>query len=140
VPLSGCPYVRALEGCHDRLVALSVLLVDDDPDFLTLAARVVEAKGARVVATAQDAASAVAAAKDTEPQAALVDVGLPDRNGFDLGAELAALSWKPRVVMTSSDSMANSAIESSDGGSPLPFIPKQDLATADRLCILLGAD
>jgi len=121
-------------------VALSVLLVDDDPDFLTLAARVVEAKGARVVATAQDAASAVAAAKDTEPQAALVDVGLPDRNGFDLGAELAALPWKPRVVLTSTDSTAGSAIESSNGGRPLPFIPKEDLATADRLRILLDAD
>src|SRR4051812_46033707 len=73
-------------GCHDRLVTLSVLLVDDDPDFLTLAARVVEANGARVVATAQDADSAITAAKETAPQAALVDVGLPDRNGFDLGA------------------------------------------------------
>jgi CheY-like chemotaxis protein len=113
-----------------------VLLVDDDPEFLVLATRVLESIGAEVLATAQDAASALAAAKATKPQVALVDVGLPDRDGIDLGAELAALPWRPRVVLTSTDSDVDPAIQSPERDVTLPFIPKQDLAT-ERLRNLL---
>jgi DNA-binding NarL/FixJ family response regulator len=120
-----------------RLVGLSVLLVDDDAEFLALATRVFESMGVEIVATAQDAASAIAAAEATKPQAALVDVGLPDRNGVDLGTELAALPWGPRVVLTSTDSDVGRDVESR--GVNLPFIAKENLAT-DRLRSLLGAD
>src|SRR5260370_13686957 len=40
------------DGCHDRAMAFSVLVVDDDPTFVTLAARVLAEIGAEVVATA----------------------------------------------------------------------------------------
>jgi CheY-like chemotaxis protein len=119
-------------------VALSILIVDDDPDFLALASRVVEARGGKVVATALDAASALTAARATQPEAALVDVGLPDRDGIELGGDLAALPWKPRVVLTSTDSDIDSEIERPEGEATLPFIAKKDLATDDRLCSLLG--
>jgi DNA-binding response OmpR family regulator len=118
-------------------VALSVLLVDDDPDFLALATRVFERMGAEVVATARDAGSALAAANDTRPEAVLVDVGLPDRDGIDLGAELAAMPWKPHVVLTSTDGDVDRDVESR--GVNLPFIPKQNLAT-DGLRSVLGGD
>ena len=111
-----------------------MLLVDDDSDFLALATRVFEGMGARVVATARDAESALAAANDTRPEAVLVDVGLPDRDGIDLGSELAAMPWKPRVVLTSTDSDVDRDVESR--GVKLPFIPKENLAT-DRLRTLL---
>lgn len=113
---------------------LSILLVDDDPEFLVLATRVFDAMGIEVVATAQDAASAVTAANSTKPQAALVDVGLPDGDGIELGKQLAALPWRPRVILTSTDSDA--VIESR--AVTLPFLPKEDLATG-RLRELLGA-
>jgi DNA-binding response OmpR family regulator len=116
-----------------------VLVVDDDPEFLALATRVFESMGFEVVATAQDAASAIAAAHATKPEAALVDVGLPDRNGVDLGTELAALPWGPRVVLTSTDSDVDTAAEWSESTVQLPFIAKEDLAT-DRLRRLLGGD
>jgi DNA-binding NarL/FixJ family response regulator len=116
-----------------------VLLVDDDPEFLALATRVVESMGVEVVATARDAASAIAAAQATKPEAALVDVGLPDRNGVDLGTELAALPWRPRVVLTSTDSDMDPAAEWSESTAQLPFLPKEDLTT-DRLRSLLAGD
>jgi CheY-like chemotaxis protein len=87
-------------------VAPCVLIVDDDPVFLTLAARIVAELGVDAVATAEDAAEALKVAEDSRPDAVLVDVGLPDRDGTDLAYELSDLPWRPRVVLTSSDSEA----------------------------------
>jgi DNA-binding NarL/FixJ family response regulator len=106
----------------------SVLIVDDDPIFLSLAGRILAQAGLNVVATAHDARSAVQAAKVARPDAALVDCGLPDREGVDLAYELAALPWAPRVVLTSTDSDAGCAIEAADGRPKLQFIPKDELA------------
>jgi DNA-binding NarL/FixJ family response regulator len=106
----------------------SVLIVDDDPIFLSLATRILTQAGLEVVATAEDAAGAVSAANATKPDAALVDVGLPDREGVDLAYELAELPWRPRVVLTSTDSDAGFALEGSDGRPSLLFIAKEDLA------------
>jgi DNA-binding NarL/FixJ family response regulator len=117
----------------------SVLLVDDDPVFLTLAARICDNLGIEVVATAPDAATAIVAAQATRPEAALVDVGLPDRDGIDLGYELAALPWRPRVVLTSSDRDAVKFIDKHDGDRRLPFVPKEELANKP-LSRLLEAD
>jgi DNA-binding response OmpR family regulator len=114
-----------------------VLLVDDDPAFLSLAARVVEGMGAKVVGTAPDAAAAVAEADRVRPDAVLVDVGLPDRDGYDLACELAALPWGPRIVLTSADRDALGGVDARDGGCDVPFIPKEELASdsARRLLV-----
>jgi DNA-binding NarL/FixJ family response regulator len=114
----------------------SVLIVDDDRTFLSLAARILTEAGLDVVATAEDAAGALSAANATKPDAALVDVGLPDREGVDLAYELAELPWQPRVVLTSTDSEAGFALEVSDGRPRLAFIAKEDLASG-RLPSLL---
>jgi len=116
----------------------SVLIVDDDPIFLSLATRVLAEAGFDVVATADDAAGAVGAARATKPAAILVDVGLPDRAGLDLAYELAALPWRPRVVLTSTDNDAAYAIHPPDGHAKLPFIPKDELANG-RLPGLLAS-
>src|SRR5258708_616944 len=116
----------------------SVLIVDDDPIFLSLATRILTEAGLDVVATADDAAGAVGAARATKAAAMLVDVGLPDRAGVDLAYELAALPWRPRVVLTSTDSDANCAIEARDGHPKLAFIPKEDLANGRLPGILMS--
>lgn len=84
----------------------SVLVVDDDPAFRELAGRMLTALGLNVVAEAGSVAEALAAAKETQPDAALVDVDLPDGNGIALSLELTALPWRPRVVLTSVDAEA----------------------------------
>jgi DNA-binding NarL/FixJ family response regulator len=117
-------------------VAPSVLVVDDDPSFSSLAARILHRAGLEVVGTAPDAATAVAAAWSLQPDAALVDVSLPDRDGFDLAQELATLPWRPRVVLTSSDRDAASRIGPARADNGLPFVPKEELATAPLLRLL----
>jgi CheY-like chemotaxis protein len=137
--MSGYPYRAAAEpgAMIDRVVS-AVLVVDDDPAFLTLAARVLEEAGVEVVLTAADAAAAISEADAKCPDAVLVDVGLPDREGIDLARELAELPWRPRVVLTSTDGDAPRAIDLRDGASALPFIPKEELASERLRRLLVG--
>jgi CheY-like chemotaxis protein len=100
-----------------------VLIVDDDAEFLALAGRIVSELGVDVVATA------LVVALNSRPDAALVDIGLPDRDGIDLAQQLSEMPWKPRVVLTSSDSDAFLAVEARQGPRLLPFIAKEELAS-----------
>jgi CheY-like chemotaxis protein len=116
-------------------MAGSVLVVDDDVAFLPLATHILEQAGVTVVAAVENARAALAAAQELKPDAALVDVGLPDRDGVDLGHELAALPWGPRVVLTSTD---RDAVALRPGNDHLPFVPKEELPNAPLLELLVG--
>ena len=106
-----------------------VLIVDDDPAFLALVGRIVEELGVGVVATAPDAGRGLEMAVESRPDAVLVDVGLPDRDGIDLAYELSELPWRPRVVLTSGDPEAFLTIETRGPDHRLPFIAKEELAS-----------
>ena len=111
-------------------MAVTVLVVDDDPGFRGLAARLISALGFTVTGQAEDAESALAAAHRLRPDAALVDVRLPGRDGIDLGAELAALPWRPQIVLTSSDPEAARLERQRRGAGHLAFVPKEELPRA----------
>jgi CheY-like chemotaxis protein len=129
------PTLARLGQCDDRSMSGSVLIVDDDPRFRSLAKRILTGAGLTVVAEAADAQAAVIAANASKPDGILVDVGLPDRDGLDLARELLALEWRPRILLTSTDP---DAAEPVDGrGDLLPFLPKEDLPNAP-LHALLG--
>lgn len=86
----------------------SVLVVDDDACFRDLAARILDGSGYVVVGEAGTAEEAIVRASELHPDTALVDIGLPDGDGFALAERLCAMPWKLRVVLVSTDS---------DGGS-----------------------
>jgi CheY-like chemotaxis protein len=132
------PTIADRACCHDRAMAFSVLVVDDDPTFITLAARVLADIGAQVVATADDTPRALAAARATMPDAALVDVGLAGKEGIDLAYRLAALPWQPRVVLVSADSDAACAIDSDPREPKVPFVPKDELANGRLRRLLMS--
>jgi CheY-like chemotaxis protein len=117
----------------------SVLVVDDDPGFLALVTRLLESLGVEDISTAATAATAIAGAEATRPQAALVDVGLPDGDGIELARLLAALPWSPRVVLTSTDKDMAAAIDPPPDAGGLAFIPKEELAEEPLRRLLLGA-
>jgi DNA-binding NarL/FixJ family response regulator len=106
----------------------SVLVVDDDPEFRRLARLLVTAAGLGVVGEAGTVADATSAALALKPDAALVDVGLPDGNGIALAGELAAMPWGLRVVLTSTNADAASPEDVRRSGAER-FVPKADLAT-----------
>ncbi|HEY2479424.1 MAG TPA: response regulator [Solirubrobacterales bacterium] len=105
----------------------SVLVVDDDAAFLGLAARVLEKIGVEVVLCAPDAAAGGRLAEAQRPAAALVDVDLPDAPGVELARRIAALPWRPRVVLTSADRDAGRALDA-NGDRTIVFVPKEELA------------
>jgi DNA-binding NarL/FixJ family response regulator len=78
------------------------LIIDDHPSFRTSARRVLEDAGYEVVGEAEDGASALAVARTLRPDVVLLDVQLPDSNGFDIAAGLTSQANAPMVVLTSS--------------------------------------
>jgi CheY-like chemotaxis protein len=117
------------------VMSRSILVVDDDPGFLRLAAQILSRGGATVIATADTAAAGLAAAHEHRPEGALVDIGLPDLDGVELGHELASLPWAPHVLLTSSD---RDALGIPSRARALPFVPKEDLPNAPLLKLLTG--
>jgi DNA-binding NarL/FixJ family response regulator len=114
----------------------SVLVVDDDPAFRGLVVRMLARMGFAVVGEVGTVAEAESAAAALRPDAALVDVGLPDGNGLALARTLAALPWGPRVVLTSTDRDATTC-EGARSIGAAGFIPKDDLPDGS-LDLLLG--
>jgi DNA-binding NarL/FixJ family response regulator len=113
-------------------MAARILIVDDHPSFRASARALLEADGYEVVGEASDGASAVASAHALRPDIVLLDVQLPDIDGFEVAERLRG---GPAVVLTSSR-------EASDYG-PLPldsgargFVPKAEL-TGDGIAALL---
>jgi DNA-binding NarL/FixJ family response regulator len=104
-----------------------VLVVDDDPEFRALARRLIISMGMDVAGEADTVAAATGAAADLRPDAALVDVGLPDGDGAELARRLAALPWRPRVVITSSDADVMTPAGALTLGA-VGFLPKATLA------------
>jgi DNA-binding response OmpR family regulator len=70
--------------------AIRVLMVDDEESFTQMAKRNLEATGQFEVETCSRAMKAVDAAKSFRPQIILLDVMMPDGDGGDVAAKLAA--------------------------------------------------
>jgi DNA-binding NarL/FixJ family response regulator len=132
------PTDKWLRHGDDWSVAVSVLIVDDDAVFRTLARRVLAASGLHLIAEAASVADALSTAESVKPAGALVDIGLPDGDGFELARQLTALPWRPRVVLMSVESDAASIDEVRDSGAQT-FVHKADLPGAP-LARLLGAE
>ncbi len=113
-----------------------MLVVDDDPEFRSLARRLLAVSGLTVVGEADSVAAAMEAAARLEPSAVLVDVELPDGDGVALARELAALPWLPRVVLTSIDRDIATTDDARRAGARA-FVNKAELPNAP-LAQLLG--
>jgi DNA-binding NarL/FixJ family response regulator len=108
-------------------MARTVLIVDDHPSFRTSARRILEDAGFDVVGEAQDGESGLAAARRLRPAVVLLDVQLPDLDGFEVALRLTADADPPAVVMTSSrDSSDFGPLVSGSGARG--FVPKGELS------------
>jgi CheY-like chemotaxis protein len=117
----------------------SVLVVDDDASFRQLASRTLRSWGYLVVGEAGTFAEAVESVALLRPDAALVDIGLPDGDGFELAQHFSALPWRLRVVLISSDSdAANEAVARRMGAAG--FVPKDELLGASLRRLIGGGD
>jgi DNA-binding NarL/FixJ family response regulator len=113
----------------------TVLIVDDHPSFRLTARALLEAEGFEVIGEAADGAGAVAEAKRLRPDLILLDVQLPDMDGFSVAEKLQMNGWSPAIVLTSSRDL-------SDFGSLVAtcgargFVPKAELSGATLSALL----
>jgi DNA-binding NarL/FixJ family response regulator len=118
----------------------TVLIVDDHPAFRRSARLLLEAEGFDVVGEAADGASAIEAAARLVPAVVLLDVQLPDIDGFDVAARLVEAfggnGHTPAIVMTSSRDGADFGSLVARSGAR-GFVPKGDLS-GDRIRELLA--
>jgi DNA-binding NarL/FixJ family response regulator len=120
--------------CDDPHIQMTVLVVDDHPTFRASVRRLLELDGFRVVAEAADARAAVQLVQELEPELMLLDVGLPDRSGFEVAKELAG--GRTRVVLISSRAQADLGRRVRESGA-LGFISKEQLS-GEAILALLG--
>lgn len=103
-----------------------VLVVDDHADFRRWARRILEAAAFDVVEAASGE-EALVAVGEFRPDAVLLDIQLPDLDGFAVASRLASDGDEATVVLTSTR-------EASDYGARLAespvagFLPKTELS------------
>lgn len=117
-------------------MATTLLIVDDHPSFRASARELLEAEGFEVVGEAEDGASALAAIHALRPEVVLLDVQLPDMNGFEVAKRITSNGSSAAVVLVSSrdgSDFGPLVLESGARG----FIPKGELSGA-RLAALIG--
>jgi DNA-binding NarL/FixJ family response regulator len=95
------PDPEALGLWDDRPVQPAVLIVDDHAGFRASARALLEAAGYAVAGEAGGAADALAAAGRLRPGLVLLDVELPDGDGFAVAEALGAMPEPPVVLLVS---------------------------------------
>ena len=113
----------------------TVLIVDDHPSFRGMARALLESEGFTVVGEAEDGASAIARYRELRPDIVLLDVQLPDTDGFAVATELTSNGSSPDIVLTSSRDAADYGPLVEESGAR-GFVPKAELS-GDRLQELL---
>jgi DNA-binding NarL/FixJ family response regulator len=105
----------------------TVLIVDDHPSCRAFARALLQAEGFEVVGEAGDGATALEAARTLRPELVLLDVQLPDMDGFAVASQLTSWERAPAVVLMSS--------RSADDYGPLVeqsgargFVPKHEIS------------
>jgi DNA-binding NarL/FixJ family response regulator len=109
--------------------ARRVLVVDDHPSFRRCARTLLEAEGFEVVGEAADGAAAVAAVADLAPALVLLDIQLPDIDGFEVARRLLADDPGLPIVLVSSRARSDygSLIDASGARG---FVSKEELSGA----------
>jgi DNA-binding NarL/FixJ family response regulator len=114
----------------------SILIVDDHEPFRKAVRAILAAEGFTVLAEAGSGAAALAMAREVRPEIALVDIQLPDIDGFRVAEHLSKEPDAPVVILIS----IREAYEYAGRVEKAPvagFLPKR-LLTGSAIRALLG--
>lgn len=111
------------EGMRKR-----ALIVDDHPSFRRTARALLEAEGYEVVGEAENGVEGLRLAAELRPDVVLLDVQLPDFDGFEVTARLLERNGeRPDIVLTSSRDAADFGPLIAQSGAR-GFVPKAELS------------
>jgi DNA-binding NarL/FixJ family response regulator len=113
----------------------SVLIVDDHPSFRATARALLTAEGYEVVGEAENGVGALRSAKELHPDLVLLDVQLPDFDGFEVASRLTSNGSGPIVVLTSSRDGSDFGPLVAQSGAR-GFVPKGELSGAALKAVL----
>ena len=119
---------------HATRTRKKILVVDDDPDVRLLVTLMLGAAGYDVD-TAEDGIDAVIMLEDTQPDLLLLDLMMPDMDGWDvIDAVRAKPSTRhlPIVVMSAKIGLINTPDHGVQGYVPKPLVPLVMFQTLDE--------
>ena len=134
-------WIAVFPGIHlfvtiESAMANRVIIVDDHPSFRATAKELLVAEGFEVVGEAADGRSAFEAIMELKPDLVLLDVQLPDTDGFKIATELCKHNGSgPIVVLTSSRDAADFGPLVGQCGASA-FVPKAELTGAALRAVL----
>ncbi len=79
-----------------------IMIVDDHAAYRNALRQLLAADGFAVVAEADGGAEALRLAAETQPSIVLLDIQLPDLDGFEVARQMAAWDQPPTVILISS--------------------------------------
>ena len=105
-----------------------ILLVDDEQELLNMVVSILNSDGYHNISTAKNVTEALVLAEETEPALAILDVMLPDGNGFDLIKQLKLKGDYPILFLTAlgeDDDKIKGFGLGADDYIVKPFLPKE---------------
>ncbi len=116
----------------------TVVIVDDNDAFRARTSILLSSEGYEVIGEAADGSSGLGVLRRLRPDVALLDVQLPDTNGFAVARRLREDDGGPAVVIISTRDGADYASAVAECGAR-GFIPKSEIC-GDALRAVLKAE
>lgn len=88
---------------HHHLHEKAILLVDDEPELLTMVSDILKDDGFSNILTASTVKDAANISKEKQPDLLILDVMLPDGDGFSLLRQIRAFTDIPAMFLTAKD-------------------------------------
>lgn len=105
-----------------------IMLVDDEPDLLKMVTTILTDDGFENIVAAASVREGVAAAKGEKPDLAILDVMLPDGDGFSLMQQMRIFTDVPIIFLTARDEATDKLAGLGLGADDYivkPFIPQE---------------
>ena len=115
---------------HSYLHSKKLLLVDDEPELLNMVTTILADEGFQHLVTAANMKDGVFAVQSEKPDLAILDVCLPDGDGFSLMEQIRAWTDIPVIFLTARDETADKLAGLGLGADDYiakPFLPQEFL-------------